>query len=456
MSDGIKIGYLTGMYPRATDTFIRGEVDELRRIGFDVQPFCIRRTEEQFLINDEIRAEAERTIPLLSGNGVKLVMGGLKALVCSPRRLWRTWKLARKTGHRGIRGTVWLIAYVLEAVLLAGYMKRLGIRLIHNHIAGNSSVVAMLASEYSGIPFSQTVHGCYIFYEPKFWQLGETVKRSVFTICISHFCKSQCMFLSEREAWDRLKIVHCGVGSTFLDVPPRPMPEKVRLVCVGRLCPVKGQVLMMDAARRLVDEGLDFEIVFVGDGESREEIEDVIREHRLEDVVKITGWCESEEVRRHIEDSRALVLCSFAEGLPVVIMEALALGRPVLATRITGIVELVKEGENGWLVTPSSVDELTDAMREVIHTDVDRLEEMGMAGRERVIQDFNQAVEARKLGEVMRTALGEAVYVEGVPDDAVTRSNEEPDETGKGVAEGAAGVGKKCEEGREREIELVG
>ena len=406
MTEGRHIAYLTGSYPRASDTFIRGEVEELRGLGYQVSPFSIRRSPESQWLSDAIRAEAARTTVLLSKAAVvPLMVSLLWATVTRPVPLWRALKLVCQTGHQGWKGVVWPCAYLLEACSLARQVRQRGIELIHNHIGGNSAIVAMLAAEVADVPFSQTIHGPHIFFAPEFWQLGQTIRRSAFTACITAFCRSQCMIFAPYDAWPKLKVVHCGIGRPFLEADSVSFPEEKTLVCVGRLCPEKGQLLLVEAMARLAEENIDVRLVLVGDGESRADIENLIRQYGLQARVDITGWCPSEKVKQHILASRALVLGSFAEGLPVVIMEALALGRPVIASRIAGVAELVDDPGNGWLVVPSSIDELTAAMREVVTSDVAELKAKGARGRQRVLADHHPTVEARKLQAHMEAVL---------------------------------------------------
>jgi glycosyltransferase involved in cell wall biosynthesis len=175
------------------------------------------------------------------------------------------------------------------------------------------------------------------------------------------------------------------------------------LVSVARLSEQKGQFVLVEAARVLRDrlraEGRSFRLVLVGDGELRPQVEAYLAEHQLADVVHITGWQSGAEVKRNIQAGRAMILPSFAEGLPVVIMEALALGRPVLSTYIAGIPELVVPGECGWLVPAGAIEPLVAAMREILDTPVERLSAMGLAGRARVEAQHDVNATARSLLE---------------------------------------------------------
>jgi glycosyltransferase involved in cell wall biosynthesis len=194
------------------------------------------------------------------------------------------------------------------------------------------------------------------------------------------------------------------VDELFLAAPPAPITERSRLVCVGRLCEQKGQLLLVEAAARLVKEGRELELVLAGDGELRAPIEAAIARHALQGRVRITGWISNEQVRAEILAARAMVLPSFAEGLPVVLMEALALGRPVISTYVAGIPELVVPERSGWLVPAGDVDALADAMRAALRASPRELEALGLQGAERVRERHDARIEAAKLSALLREA----------------------------------------------------
>jgi glycosyltransferase involved in cell wall biosynthesis len=216
-------------------------------------------------------------------------------------------------------------------------------------------------------------------------------------VAISSYGRSQLSRWVAYREWPKIKEVHCGLDPQFLNAPVTPVPDVPRLVCVGRLCEQKGQLLLMEAAHHLRQRGVAFELVLAGDGEMRHEVEDLIERFDLQGEVTITGWVSSERVAQELQLARAMVLPSFAEGLPVVIMEALAMGRPVVSTYIAGIPELVSPGECGWLVPAGSVDALTDAMEDVLRADAGKLATMADEGRRRVRERHSAATEAQKL-----------------------------------------------------------
>jgi glycosyltransferase involved in cell wall biosynthesis len=396
------IGYLTSLYARAADTFIRDEVLELRRRGHVVHTFSIRGPERGEVVSEIVRREQESTDYVLEKGVGRLLFAFLALWVREPRRMLLATRLAWQTCSPGLRAIVWQLAYLVEASYLAGQLRSRRVEHLHNHIGGNSATVAMLAGRIAGIPYSMTVHGPGEFYAPVRISLREKIENSAFTVCISNFGRSQCMMWIPPESWTRVHVIRCGLDQSFLTAHRTPVPDAPRFVCVGRLSEQKGHPLLVEAVARLRDQGVRCEATLVGDGPLRRSLEDLIRRHRLEDSVRLAGWMSSEDVRAELLRSRALVLPSFAEGLPVAIMEALALGRPTISTYIAGIPELVENGINGWLVPAGSLDSLVEAMRAAVEWPVGRLESMGKAGAERVRQAHDLRASVDELERLIR------------------------------------------------------
>lgn len=392
------IAYLTSQYARAGDTFIRGEVEQMRRLGHVVSTFSIRKPGEEEVVSEAIRREREQTTYLLEAGAVRLAMAGLRRAIRAPGRFVEAARTAIRIVPAGIpRRWVRRVSYLLEAAYMADRLEALGIAHLHNHLGENSAVVAMLAAAFAGIPYSLTIHGPHEFDRPTLLALSEKISRAAFVVAISEFTRSQLLRWSEREHWPRIRVVRCGLDESFLAREITPIPARPRLVSVGRLAEEKGHLLLIDAAARLRDRGLEFELILVGDGPLRGAIEGLIDRLDLNRRVRVTGYLGTDEVRRELEAARAMVLPSFAEGLPVVIMEAMALGRPVISTYVAGIPELVEPGKSGWLVPAGALDPLVDAMAEVLAAEPATLEAMGRAGAARVAERHDAAAEAARL-----------------------------------------------------------
>ena len=398
----MRIAYFINQYPKVSHSFIRREILALERQGFAVQRIALRGWDAE-LVDAEDESERSKTHYVLQGGVQSLLMPVLQALRAQPRRFLAALWLALRMGQRADRSWPYHLIYLAEACRLLPWLQAFGAEHVHAHFGTNSTEVVMLAQALGGPTYSFTVHGPEEFDKPQFIHLGEKVRRAAFVAAISSYGRSQLFRWVEHAHWAKVKVVHCGLERAFHDVPEVPMPAVPRLVCVGRLCEQKGQLLLLEAARLLAAQGVEFELVLAGDGEMRAEIETLIADYGLQARVRITGWISSEQVRAEILVARALVLPSFAEGLPVVIMEAMALRRPVLSSYVAGIPELVRPGENGWLYPAGAVDELAAALADCLAQPAEVLQRMGEAAYQRVLERHNIDTEAAKLAVLFRT-----------------------------------------------------
>jgi len=379
----MRIAYLTSAYPEVSHTFVRREILELERRGHEVLRVSVREPLSR-LVDPRDVAERARTHVLLAKRGA-LVAATLRALA-EPRRLWRALRTTLDMSARSDRGLLRHLIYVAEACRLRELLAEHGCEHVHVHFANNAAAVARLSQQLGGPPYSMTVHGPTEFDQPIGFSIGDKLHDAAFTVAISHFGAAQLQRWARPSDWPRIAIVGCTIGDEF-EKPAAPIrPGSNTFVCVGRLAPPKGQLLLLDAFAELVAGGADARLVLAGDGELRGAIEARIAERGLGGRVSVTGWIGSEQVRELLAESRALVLPSFAEGLPVVIMEAMASGRPVISTFVAGIPELVEPGRSGWLVPAGTIAPLVAAMREALALPTERLDEMGAAGRARVLE----------------------------------------------------------------------
>lgn len=390
------IAYLVNQYPKVSHSFIRREIAGVEASGTKVSRFSIRFCGSE-LVDEEDKQELDKTRVVLDVGNFGLLFALLNVAITKPLHFWLALRLMFQVGWSSERGIVRHLAYLAEACVLLGWFKDEEITHVHAHFGTNSTTVAMLCHVLGGPPYSFTVHGPEEFDKVKAIALEEKINRANFVVAISSFGKSQLYRWCERQHWSKIHVIHCGVDELFLRQPHVPIPEEPRLVCVGRLCEQKGHLLLVEAAARLAKEGLKFKLVLVGDGPLRPQIEAMIKQFGLQDHIEITGWASNNEVQQQILASRAMVLPSFAEGLPVVVMEALALSRPTISTYVAGIPELVEPGVCGWLVPAGSVEDLTGAMRCALLAPVAELEQMGRVGSERVAERHNSTIEASNL-----------------------------------------------------------
>ncbi len=392
-----RLAYLTSLYPAVSHTFIQREIAGLRDLGFEILTCSMRRPAADHLTGTEERQAADTSFYIIqTGKRPPEALSALGAALAAPVRLARTLALGWRTAPPGVRGLVKQIFYLAEAMILSRHLRNTGIDHLHNHFADPSANVAMLASALSGIPFSYTLHGPAELYEPEKWQLREKTARAAFVACISHFARSQAMYFSDPGDWHKLRIVHCGVDPTRYDRPaPAPRPG-LHLVFVGRITPIKGLRVLLDALTRARRTHPGLTLTLVGDGDDRAHLETLARP--LGDAVRFAGFRSQEGVARAVAGADALVLPSFAEGLPVVLMEALAAGKPVIATQVAGVGELVENGVSGLLVPAGDVRALAGAITALADTPPAQRAEMGRAGRTKVRAEFDANIEAARIG----------------------------------------------------------
>ncbi|MBH8553905.1 glycosyltransferase family 4 protein [Nostocaceae cyanobacterium CENA357] len=397
----MKIAYLVNQYPKVSHSFIRREIAAIEASGLSVSRFSIRSCESE-LVDSEDKLELQKTRIVLGVGILGLLLNLFKVAINRPIPWLRGLFLALKIGKSSNRGILYHIIYLAEACILLNWFHESGITHLHAHFGTNPTTVAMLCQAIGGPPYSFTVHGPEEFDQPKSLALTEKINRAAFVVTISNFSRGQLYRWCDHQQWKKIHVVRCGVDNYFLNCPTTAITSEPNLVCVGRLCEQKGQLLLIEAVKQLAIEGLQCNLTLVGDGLLRPEIETLIANYGLEQHIKITGWASGAEVQKYIMNSRAFILASFAEGLPVVIMEALALERPVVSTYIAGIPELVRPGVNGWLVPSGSVEALAEAMHQVLQFPPDKLEQMGKAGHASVKDMHNIAQEASKLINLFR------------------------------------------------------
>jgi len=397
----VAVAYLVNQYPKVSHTFIRREIRALEQQGVSVTRFALRGWDADVADRADIE-EKERTRYVLQGGALPLAGAVVATILRAPIRFARSLASALRMSRRSPRPWPYHLIYLAEAAWLCRQLRVAGVDHLHAHFGTNAAEVALLARELGGPPYSFTVHGPEEFDAPESLHLRTKIDYAAFVVAISSFGRSQLYRWIAADQWPKVRVVHCGLDAQFDSPPASPSVAAARLVCVGRLCEQKGQLLLLDAVKIVIDRGKPLSLVLAGDGELRKAIERRIEALGLGAHVGITGWIDSERVRAEMLAARALVLPSFAEGLPVVIMEAMALRRPVLSTYVAGIAELVRPGVDGWLVPAGDVHALADAIEECLETPAPMLARMGDDAHDRVVARHSIAFGAAKLAELFR------------------------------------------------------
>ncbi len=398
----MRIAYLVNQYPKVSHSFIRREILGLEEQSLEIMRIALRGWND-VLVDKEDEAERKRTRYVLQAGAAELLIATARMLLMRPKPFMRAVRLVWRMSRHADRPLPIHLVYLAEACRIEPWLREAGIRHIHAHFGTKSAETAMLVHVLGGQSWSFTVHGPEEFDKAPLICLAEKVRDCLFVIAVSSYGRSQLYRLTDPRSWPKIQVVHCGLDQSFFDAPAIDPPPGRRLVCVGRLCEQKGQILLVEAAHRLATEGTDFELVLAGDGELRADIEALIARYKLQNHIQITGWISGDRVREEILAARAMVLPSVAAGLPVVLMEALALRRPVISTYVAGIPELVVPNENGWLTPAGDVEALTQAMKTCLGAPTEMLARMGEAGRQRVLKRHNEKGEAAKLAALFES-----------------------------------------------------
>jgi len=392
----MKIAYLASRYPYVSHTFIMREVRAMRARGFEVGTFSVRRSRPEEILGGEAQEEAASTrwlVPLGVGSYLAAFLWLIRT---RPLLGARTWLGAVLQPELRVRERFLWWAHFVEAVQLAHWLAREGFDHLHCHFGNSGSSTAMLAARLARIPFSLTCHGREL-NEPERHRLRQKVAFARFVVCVSKYGKSRLMLACPPEDWGKIRVVRCGLSTEEMPEAVRAAGDARRILCVGRLSPEKGHLVLLEALALLRKQGVEAHCTLVGDGPMRGKIEAQAETLGLTPYVTLAGALKPADVAHHYRSAGVVVLASFSEGVPVVLMEAMAHGLPVVATRVGGVPELVEEGATGRVVSPGDAEELASALDQVVGSP-DRAQAMGRRGRDVVCERFNLDISARRLG----------------------------------------------------------
>jgi glycosyltransferase involved in cell wall biosynthesis len=388
------VAYLVSQYPLISHTFVEREIEGLRKLGTPVHTFSIRHPGD--LLSETMRSEAELTTVLQSSMGA-IARAGLREFARHPGASAGSIARALTTGEARAKSRVWQAFYVAEAMRLLDELNRLGLRHVHAHFANNGADVARAAIAHArsvdpdgGWRWSFTMHGPTEFEAVERFDLAGKVADADAVACISDFTRSQLMRLSTPAQWSKLDVVHMSVDTDRFVPPQQPRPGQgpLRILDVGRLVPEKGAPVLLDAVAMLAGRGVEVEVRLVGSGDLDAELRRMIAASGLEGSVTLVGPVGQDEILAQYHWADVFCLPSFQEGLPVVLMEAMATGLPVVTTTINGIPELVKDGRNGYLLPPGRADLLADSLAALAGDPGLRLS-LGTRARSDVIDGFS-------------------------------------------------------------------
>lgn len=408
----MRVAYVCSRYPAVSHTFVLREVLALRRSGVEVDTFSIRRADPADVLAPADREALDTTFAILPPRPARLALAHLRALALAPSAYAATLRRALALAPPGARNRLWRLFYFAEAIVLAREAERRGAQHLHAHFANVGADVSLLAAYFGAAAgrgartWSFTMHGPAELYDVREHRLREKVDAASFVACISDFARSQLMGLTAPREWGKLHVVHCGLDTADFSAAARDRVSEdgkqsgpLRILNVGRLTGVKGHPVLLEAVARLRRAGRDVRVTIVGDGPERQELERLARELGVADAVELPGAVGQDRIRDFFAHADVFCVPSFAEGVPVVLMEAMAMELPVVATRVMGVPELVTEGEHGLLVPPARADLLAEALDALADDPAGRAR-MGAAGRRKVQAEFEQDASAARLAEL--------------------------------------------------------
>jgi len=398
-----KLAYLVSQYPAVNHTFILREIRELRQLGFDVRVISIRSVDRPLaaLVPEELD-EYQRTYYIKTASIGTIIGDHLATGIASPisymKGLLHAIKLAPFRLREGLRH----LGYFGQAVMVGRWMHRQGLRHVHTHF---SSTVALFVNKVFPITFSMTMHGPDEFRDPAGFFLREKIGAASFVCAISDFARLQLEKCSPQSEWEKIEVARLGVDlSVFAPRPVCCAPERLEVLCVGRLAPAKAQHILIAAVERLIRSGRRLRLRLVGDGPDRKKLEDLVRQFGLTDCVAFEGSLNQTHVQELYAQTDLFVLSSFAEGVPVVLMEAMAMQIPCIATKIAGVPELIRDGVDGLLVAAGDEAGLAEAIAR-LQDDAALRKSLGKSARQRVNDEYNLHINVAHLGQVFRSRL---------------------------------------------------
>lgn len=396
-----RLAYLLSRYPAVSHTFLLNEIRTLRSLNFEIATASINSCDRPSSALSEIeRTEEHATFYVKRAGASGVLIALADALVHHPLGLLRGLYFVIRLGGCGLR-----FFYYLEALLIGKWMRERGLSHLHAHFGGAVSTVAMIAARTFPLSVSFTIHGPDEFYDVRKYYLAQKIETASFVCCIGSFARSQLMMLSPTDQWNKLLVSRLGVDSAKL-VPSRRNKTRgpIELICVGRLVSAKGHFILLAAFRRLVSEGRNVRLRLVGDGPERQNLTASVARAGLEALVVFEGAVNADRVRTLLESADIFVLPSFAEGIPIALMEAMSMEVPCVSTSITGIPELIRSETDGILVPPADEEQLAAALSRLID-DAELRERLGRAGRRRVEGKFHLSRNVTQLAEIFQCRL---------------------------------------------------
>jgi glycosyltransferase involved in cell wall biosynthesis len=401
------IAYLVSRYPTLSMIFVLREVVLLRALGFRIETASINPPDrEPERLTPQEREEAEHTYCIKRDGIPGALQAHFKTLLQTPAGYLRGLALVFNLSRFDFARLFLNFMYFSEAMMVGQWMRRNRQSHLHVHLASQAASVGLFVQRIFRCGYSLTVHGPDEFYDAKGFYLAQKIAASDFIVCISSYARSQLMYLSPREDWKKFHVCRLGIDPHLFS----PLPQKAGLagessdgvfeiLCVGRLTPAKGQHLLLDALRQLLDQGRNVRLRLAGNGPNETSLRAHSARLNLAQHVIFEGPVNQDRILSIYAQADVFCLPSFAEGLPVVLMEALSMGIPCVTTAITGIPELISHGIEGLLVPPSDLDALMQTLATLMDDDGLR-SHMAINGRKRILTQYDLRTNVEALASI--------------------------------------------------------
>ena len=390
----VRIGYLLSQYPAISHTFFLQEVLGLRARGMHIETASINRPDRPSTHLPAVEAaEARRTHYIKDGKRKRALRNLIEVLVQRPDVVLRGLLAVMRMEGLSLRQRGFWLFYLAEALLVGRWMKMRKLDHLHVHFGGPVASVGMLTSIAWKLPYSLTIHGPEELLNTRSYYLKEKLERAKFVFCISDFCRSQLCAMMPAGDWEKFTVIRLGVDPLVLTPPSRPISygrrgDTLRLMCTGRMVPAKGHQVLLEAVKLLRDRRVNLHVTLIGGGPELARLQQYVLDNHLADTINFTHALSHPETLALLRRADLFALASFAEGIPVALMEAMSLGIPCVSTFIAGIPELIRSGIDGMLVPPANAVALANALEIVIGDPIMR-RSLGASARQRIINQYN-------------------------------------------------------------------
>jgi glycosyltransferase involved in cell wall biosynthesis len=406
MAQTLKVAYVLHRFPYLTETFIMREVYWLRKQGVEVDIYSLLSPTHK-VVHEQAEELLEIThySPFLSWS---VIRSQLHFLMRSPGKYVKAFVNVLRQTIREPRVLVRALVLFPKSVHFANLIEKKPVHHVHSHFVWLDGIAAGVASDLLGVTFSIHPHAFGLFSRNK-GSVKAELRHATQIVTISNFNKRYILDLCPDIPSDHVHIVYCALETDLLVARPRQQKDfPIEILAVGRLIEKKGFEYLVSSCRRLLDRNIDFKCRIVGSGTLEKTLQDQINRLGLQQHVTLVGSLSQKQVLEYYQSCDIFALpCVVAsdgdrDGIPVVLMEAMACEIPVITTPVTGIPDLVQHEQTGLLVAERDVDELTAALERLI-ADPGLRNRLGRQGRQIILDRFDIRKNVVQLAEIFKS-----------------------------------------------------